>query len=146
MDILSPKTSQPDSESAYTRLYQEVKRLANLEVDNAKLLITEKLTLLLGRVTLVAVSFVVCSCALIFLSMSVSDFLLRNLAPCWTYMIVAGFYLLLAIIGVVFRRQLIIDPIARYISRVILDPPACPDDKDIHSASASSSTVSHPQK
>ncbi len=124
MDIFSPSKNRSDSDSTYARLYQEVKRLANLEIENARLLITEKLTLLLGRVTLVAVSFVMCTCALIFLSMSLSDWLLCNLEPCWTYLIVGGLYILLAIVCFLLRRQLIIDPIARYISRVILDPPA----------------------
>ncbi len=56
--------------------------------------------------------------------MSLSDWLLCNLEPCWTYLIVGGLYILLAIVCFLLRRQLIIDPIARYISRVILDPPA----------------------
>lgn len=123
MDIFSPSKNRSDSDNTYARLYQEVKRLVNLEIENTKLLVTEKLTLLLGRITLAAVSFVVCTCALIFLSMSLSDWLLRDLEPCWTYLIVGGFYILLAIVCFLFRRQLIIDPIARYISRVILDPP-----------------------
>lgn len=105
------------------RLYQEVKRLTGLEIENAKLLITEKLTLLISRITLAAVAFVVCTCAVIFLSMSLSDWLLHSLEPCWTYLIVALFYLLLATIAVIFRRRIFVDPIARYISRVILDPP-----------------------
>lgn len=146
MDILTPKSSHSDSDSTYARLYQEVRRLAMLEVENARLLATEKLTLLLGRVTLVAVSFVVCSCALIFLSMSVSDLLLRNLAPCWTYMIVAGFYVLLAIICALFRRQLIVDPIARYLSRVILDPPACQGESHSMGEHHKSDNSSHPQQ
>lgn len=132
---------QPDSENAYARLYQEAKRLVGLEVDNAKLLVTEKLTLLLGRITLVAVCFVVCTCALIFLSMSVSDWLLRSLEPCWTYLIVGGFYIVLAAICAICRRTLITDPIARYISRVILDPPACKDsNKNTTTTSAPRST------
>lgn len=123
MDIFSPSKTRSDSDNTYARLYQEVKRLVNLEIENARLLVTEKLTLLLGRVTLVAVSFVLCTCALIFLSMSLSDWLLRDLEPCWTYLIVGGLYIFLAIVCFLFRRRLIIDPIARYVSRVILDPP-----------------------
>lgn len=133
MDILSSSHNQPDSESTYAKLYQEVRRLTSLHVENAKLLVTEKLTLLLGRITLVAVSFVVCSCALIFLSMSVADWLLRSLEPCWTYLIVGGFYILLAVICAIFRRQLIVDPIARYISRVIIDPPSCANENNNNS-------------
>ncbi len=111
-----------NSSTAYQHLYDEVRRLVGLEVENARLMVTEKLTMLLGRVTLVAVCFVISACVLIFLSMSISDLLLENFKPWATYMIVAGFYALLICIVALFRRQLIVDPIARYLSRVFLDP------------------------
>lgn len=110
------------STDSYRRIYDETRRLVNLEVENARLVLTEKLTLLFGRVTLVAVSFVLAVCVLIFLSMSISDLLLERFIPWVTYLIVALFYGVLVAIVAFFRRQLIIDPIARYISKVILDP------------------------
>lgn len=122
MDLLN-NSSVNKEESAYSRLYTEARRLCNLEIENARLLLTEKLTLLLGRISLAAIAFVVSTTALIFLSMSVADFLLRGLEPCWTYMIIGAFYVMIVVIVACFRRQLIVDPIARYISRVILDPP-----------------------
>lgn len=128
MDIFNNNPAE-EEESGYTRLYRQTKRLLNLEVENIRLMLTEKLTLLLGRIALVAVVFVVCTTALIFLSMSVADFLLRGLAPCWTYLIIGGFYVMIAIIATCFKRRLIVDPIARYISRVVLDPPANTDHK-----------------
>ncbi|MDE7110878.1 MAG: phage holin family protein [Muribaculaceae bacterium] len=111
-----------NSSAAYRHLYDEARRLVGLEVENARLMLTEKLTLLLGRVTLVAVCFVISACVLIFLSMSISDLLLGSFTPWATYMIVAGFYALLICIVALFRRQLIVDPIARYLSKVLLDP------------------------
>lgn len=116
--------SSSDWENPYTKVSSEVKRLFSLEVENLQLIFTEKLTLLFGRLALVAVCFVVGATALVFLSMSVADFLLRGLAPCWTYLIIAAFYILIIIIAAAFRRKLIIDPIARFISRVILAPPS----------------------
>lgn len=113
---------QENSSAAYRHLYKEARRLVGLEVENARLMLTEKLTMLLGRVTLVAVCFVISACVLIFLSMSISDLLLESFTPWVTYMIVAGFYALLVCIVALFRRQLIVDPIARYLSRVLLDP------------------------
>ncbi|MCM1310212.1 MAG: hypothetical protein NC301_04190 [Bacteroides sp.] len=135
MDFINNNIPQQE-DSAYTKLYGEVKRLVQLNVENVKLLLTEKLTLLLGRIALVAVAFVISATALIFLSMSVADFLLRGLEPCWTYLIIGSFYVLLIIIACCFRRRLIIDPIARYISRVILDPPV---EKEVSSSPASTS-------
>lgn len=117
----SDEDRQNSSES-YRRIYGEVRRLVGLEVEDAKLMLTEKLTLLLGRVTLVAVCFVLSACVVIFLSMSISDLLLESFSPWVTYMIVAAFYAVLVAIVAFFRRQLIVDPIARYISKVLLDP------------------------
>lgn len=128
MDLINNSSQQ--EETAYSRLYKEAKRLLSLQIENARLIITEKLTLLLGRIALVAVAFVVSATALIFLSMAAADFLLRGLAPCWTYLIIGGFYVAIALVAICFRRRLIVDPIARYISRVILDPPV---EKDVSS-------------
>ena len=122
LNIIPGEEERENSSAAYRRLYEEVKRLVGLEVENARLMLTEKLTLLLGRVTLVAVGFVLSACVIIFLSMSISDLLLESLTPWATYLIVAGFYALLICILALFRRQLIIDPIARYLSLVLLDP------------------------
>lgn len=116
--------SSSDWDNPYTKISSEVRRLFSLEVENLQLMLTEKLTLLFGRLALVAVCFIVGATALVFLSMSVADFLLRGLAPCWTYLIIAGFYILIIIIAASLRRKLIIDPIARFISRVILAPPS----------------------
>lgn len=127
--------SQNGEESAYSRLYKEVKRLCSLEVENAKLMLAEKLTLLLGRVALAAVCFVISAAALIFLSIAVADFLLSGLEPSWTYLIIGGFYVFLIILIIGFRRRLIVDPIARFISQVILDPPS----KTEHSENSSPS-------
>lgn len=122
MNLFSQHPSTDDS--AYARIYSEAKRLVSLEVENARLLATEKLTLLFGRIALVAVCFVVSATALVFLSMAAADFLLQNLPARWTYLIIAVFYIFIIIIAAAFRRRLIIDPIARFISRVLLDPPA----------------------
>ncbi len=140
MDVFNNKTYQSE-DSSYRKLYAEVKRLISLQFEHAKLMLVEKLTLLLGRIALVAVAFVISATALIFLSMSVADFLLRGLEPCWTYLIISGFYVLLIVVACCFRRQLIVNPIARYISRVILDPPV-KEDVNVHHVSSVKPSVS----
>ena len=67
--FLPSDEDRANSSEAYRRLYDETRRLIGLEVENARLLLTEKLTLLFGRVTLVAVCFVLAVCVIIFLSM-----------------------------------------------------------------------------
>lgn len=53
-------------------LWMQLRKLFNLEVDNAKMLLTEKLTVLVARITVCAVTFVVGTCTLIFASMGVA--------------------------------------------------------------------------
>lgn len=142
MDLLPKSSPQQAEESTYAKLYAEVKRLCALQFENVKLVITEKLTLLLGRIALVAIAFVVSTTALIFISMAVADFLLRGLQPCWTYLIIGAFYVMIVVITCCFRRKLIVDPIARYLSRVILDPPADKGADRKTDSSTSSSIVS----
>ncbi|MDE7389310.1 MAG: phage holin family protein, partial [Muribaculaceae bacterium] len=101
-------------------------RLFNLEVDNAKMLITEKLTVLSARLAVCFVVFVVGTCTLIFASVAAADFLLDSLPARWTYLILASFYFLVMVILICFRKRIFVNPIARFMTRVILDPP-CQD-------------------
>lgn len=112
-----------DSENSYSQIYAEVKKLCSLEIENARLLLTEKMTLLVAKVMLTAVVFVLSTAAMIFISMALADYLLRSLSPAATYSIVGLFYILAAVLIAAFRKQLIVDPVARYVSRVVLDPP-----------------------
>lgn len=104
-------------------LWHSLQRLFNLEVDSAKMLVAEKLTVLTARLAVCFVVFVVGTCTLIFASMAVADFLLEDLPPRWTYLTIAGFYALVIIILIAFRRRVFVNPIARFMSKVILDPP-----------------------
>lgn len=125
----SSQSQESRQTSAYMSLWQSLQRLFNLEVDNAKMLITEKLTVLTARLAVCFVVFVVGTCTLIFASMGVADILLEDLPPRWTYLIIAGFYALVMIILIAFRRRVFINPIARFMSRVILDPPETETDR-----------------
>lgn len=113
----------------YKSLWQQLRNLFNMEVDSAKLFITEKLTLLVTSIAFYAALFVMGTCVLVFLSIGVADILMHDLPYYWAYIIIAGFYLLIILILIAFRRQLITDPIARFLSRVILDPPQTHDNK-----------------
>ena len=115
----------PDTSSNnYKALWEQLKQLFFLEVDSLKLLITEKLIMLVTSIAFYAVAFIIGTCVVVFATIGIAHLLLEALAPHWVYMIIGGFYLLAGVVLVIFRRQLINDPIARFLSRVILDPPA----------------------
>lgn len=132
-----------DSENSYSKIYAEVKKLCSLEIENARLLLTEKLTLLVAKIMLTAVVFVLSTAAMIFISMALADFLLRTLSPAATYSIVGLFYILVAVIIALLRKSLIIDPVARYISRVVLDPPECRAERHEEKALEKSTSQTH---
>ncbi len=113
-----------ESDNSYRKIFNEVKNLCNLEIENARLLLSEKLTLLVGKLALTAVVFIMSTAAMLFLSLAIAHLLMHTMTPAATYTIVGAFYVVIAIIAAAFRRQLIIDPLARYISRVVLDPPS----------------------
>lgn len=128
----SSQSSEARQASAYMSLWESLRRLFNLEVDNAKMMVTEKLTVLISRLAVCFVVFVVGTCTLIFTSMAVADFLLESLPPRWTYAIIAAFYALVIVLLIGFKRRIFVNPIARFMSRVILDPPT---DEQHHSES-----------
>ena len=111
-------------------LWEQLRRLFNLEVENARFLVTEKLVVLLSSITFYAILAVIITCVTIFLTIGVVNLMLERVEPHWAYMIVAAFYLMLMLILIIFRRQLIINPIARFLSSVILDPPSATPHKN----------------
>lgn len=111
-------------ETRFKALWEQLKLLFSLEVDSAKLIITEKLTMLVTSITFYAVTFILCTCAVMFLSIAAANLLRPVIGNYWSYVIVAGFYIVVTICVYAFKRRLIIDPIARFLSSVILDPPA----------------------
>ena len=119
-----------DNPNQYRTLWEQLRRLFNLEVENARFLVTEKLVVLLSSITFYAILAVIITCVTIFLTIGVVNLMLERVEPHWAYMIVAAFYLMLMLILIIFRRQLIINPIARFLSSVILDPPSATPHKN----------------
>lgn len=115
-----PSTGLSDAFSAFIK---GGKRLALLYVDKVRLKTTEKLTILLSTVTFIAVIVALLLILMVFVSIGVGHLLATSIAPHMAYLIVAGFYLLLLIVMALLRRQLFINPISRFISRLLVEAP-----------------------
>ena len=100
-----PQTDQPSGISLLLRTISEYLKLL---VEDARLNAAEKLTKLLS----VCVLFVLLTLAL---SAAIS--------PLWAFIIVTAFYLLLIVLVVTCRRSLIENPIARFITALIVKEP-----------------------
>lgn len=115
------RTSQ---RSPYSILWQRVRRLLSLEVDNAKLLMADKLTVLLSQIAFWAVVFIIGTAIALFFTIGVASLLLNHMPAHWVYICIAAFYIIVLAIVAALRHRLFVDPIARFVSRLILDPKA----------------------
>lgn len=118
-----PSQKQPTIAESLSDIANSVKKLAGLYLEKGRLKVTERLTILLSTVAFAALIIALALILLIFISIGVGHLLATSIAPHFAYLIVAGFYLLLLIIALALRRQIFVNPIARFMSRLLLDDP-----------------------
>lgn len=102
------------------RVVEESKTWVQLEVEYAKLTIAEKLTMLLTSLIIGFVCLLLSVVVLIILALAVSELYMMILVPSLAYLATAGSFLVLLLILFMARKQLIITPISRMITKVIL--------------------------
>lgn len=103
------------------RLKELLRRLLSLYLDNAKLTVAEKLTLLFSAGVVLLVCLVLGLFGLAFISGACIE-LLALMLPAWaSYLIMGGVFLLLVICVILFKNKLVVDPISRFISRLVFD-------------------------
>lgn len=104
------------------RTLANAKEWGKLYLENLKLLSIEKTTVLLSHGAMAALLLLLGVCAFFFISIALVLLLAQVLPEMWCFLIMGGVYLLIAAIAMIFRRSLFIDPIARFLSRLFLDP------------------------
>jgi len=109
-----------EQSNAFKAIFNEGKEYLKLQLEYGKLTATEKLTLLLSNLAIGLICVFLAIIALFFLSMSVVDLIAESLGGAWSYLIMFGFYALVILLLYLLRKPLIINPMARMISRIIL--------------------------
>ena len=104
-------------------LWQALKKYISLNVANIKLSATEKLTLFFAAVAFGVVALVLIAIVMVFLSMAMCEILSQSMSAQNVYLIMAAFYLLLLVIIGALRKVLFLNPIARFLSKIMLNPP-----------------------
>lgn len=99
-------------------IWEELKNYLSLNIDYARLTMSEKLTVLMTAVALCTVAFAIVTLMMFFLSMAVVRWIAISTGMIGAYFIMTGFYALLLCVAVVFRKALIINPIARFITKL----------------------------
>lgn len=105
------------------KILLEIKNHLGVELDYGKLTAVEKASILFSRIAVIAALFAVGNLALYYIT-SMLIVLLTNLTGIlWvSYMIVAILLLLVMALLFVLRRQLFIDPITKFLTKLFLNP------------------------
>lgn len=104
-------------------LFETLKRLATLYIENVKLSSAEKLTILFSGIALFAIVLFLALIALVFVAIGLATMLESYIAPFWSYFIIAGVLFVCIAILIIGKTQFIVNPIARFISKLLLNPP-----------------------
>lgn len=96
-------------------------RLIRLYIENAKLTLAEKLTLLLSAALVVVIALVLGIFALAFFAGAAVEALELVMVPWLCYLILGGFFVLLIVAILILKKPLLINPIARFMSKLIFE-------------------------
>lgn len=100
-----------------------LRRLIKLYCLDARLSVTRRLTLLMSSLMTAFVVILLILAIIICGTLALGFELRQFMSPAATYGIIAGVYLLLIIIILALKRTLIVNPIARILSRALIDQP-----------------------
>lgn len=108
-----------------TGKFQSVKsslgKLVSLYVEGAKLTAVEKLTLFMSAAVVFFCGFILITFTVAFGAVAILDLLENALPPVASAGILAGIFLLLACLLFLLRKQLVVNPMTRFISKLIMD-------------------------
>lgn len=108
-----------NKENGISKLWTEIHEYLDLKVEYIKLTAAEKASILLATLITLMVCIVFGITILFFLTLAAANWIGESLGMPLAYCIMTGFYLLLLVLVAVFRRQIIFDPIARMLSKLI---------------------------
>lgn len=120
-----PNFSSQEQSTSYGGKFDSVKsslrRIVSLYIENAKLTAAEKLTLVLSTAVLFVAMFTLTTIALAFGAVALLHLLELALSPIAAASIMTGLFILLAMLIFLLRKPLVVNPTARFISRLIMD-------------------------
>lgn len=109
----------PEQDNALTKIWELVQSYISLYLENAKLTLAEKVTLLVTTVALAVVGMLFFVIIFFFLSLGLANLLSIWLGNVWPYVIISGCYLLVLGLLILLRKPLIMNPISRFLTKLI---------------------------
>ena len=111
------------NEIDYKKLFSEARKFFSLEWEYTKLTAVEKLAVLLSAVAFVAVVIIIGTFILHYLFSALISILASAMGCAWgAHLIAAAILLVLLLVVFAFKKQLIVDPVARFVSKLFLKP------------------------
>lgn len=105
------------------KLMVEAKEHLKLEINYGKLTAVEKVSIIMSRIALIAVLTIIGSFAMFYVSSTIVELLVKLTEAAWAaYLIMSVLMLILMGVVFAFRKQWIIDPITRFVSKLFLNP------------------------
>lgn len=107
----------------YKHLIDSIKQSAKVELEYSKLTLAEKLSILLSRGIIVLVLIIFAACALFLLEWGLTHWLVQLTDSLWVGVLVSLAVLLLILIVLFgYRKQLVINPVTRFVTKLLLNP------------------------
>lgn len=111
------------NEIDYKKLFTEARKYFSLEWDYTKLTAVEKLAILLSSIAFVAVVIIIGTYAMHYIFSALISVLASALGCTWgAQLIAAGILIVLLLVVFAFKKQLIVNPVARFVSKLFLKP------------------------
>jgi len=117
-------TNNQEPSINFQQLYDDVKKYVELQTEYIKVEFVEKLTILLSALLIIALILVLAIAALFYLFFSLAYALepvLGSLAL--SFGIISGIYAALIVIFVLLRRQIVINPLVKFLTNLFLKTP-----------------------
>lgn len=103
-----------------TRIIDRLKAYVSLNFENIRLTLAEKIILLLSTILTVLIALILGGIAALLVTLGIAQVLSLWL-PMWlSYTIMAGVNVLLLLVLLIFRRVLIINPVSRAVTKIIM--------------------------
>lgn len=107
----------------YKQLFDSIKEHAKLEIEYSKLTLAEKMSILLSRAMIVAILLIFGAGVMLLLLWAFAKWMIALTGSLWLGVLIAAvFVVLLALLVYGYRKQLIINPVTRFVTRLLLTP------------------------
>ncbi len=117
-------TNNQDPSTNFQQLYDDVKKYVELQIEYIKVDFVEKMTILLSALLIIALVLVLVIAALFYLFFSMAyafEPALGSLAL--SFGIISGIYVVLIVVFILLRRQIVINPLLKFLTNLFLTKP-----------------------